>query len=165
MADDGPDYGYGRRWDEANQSYSGPNKGLGFLGPLRNANGKILSELSIDGEINGQPTQYPSVVPTLTKDELTKLLNLGDNGRVPASIQQKAAVHAKQRIDAGLDPFAQEGEQQNLYPDLPRMPLPPRANQGGGIFVGDSFLAQPPMAVSHAGAVQDAVQKRLMGGQ
>jgi hypothetical protein len=119
-----PDFGYGARWDEKTQSYSGPPKGLGFLGPLKNARGEVMSEYSVDGEINGKPVQYPSIVPTLTKDELTAVLSAKEGARLPNSVYQKAAAFAKQRLDAGQDPFAAVGEQQNLYPELERAPVP-----------------------------------------
>lgn len=121
-----PDYGYGARWNEQTQSYSGQPKGLGFLGPLKTKTGDVMSEYSRDGEINGKPVQYPLIVPTLSKQEVTTLLNLNEGDKVPASIEQKAAAHAKARIDQGLDPFALPGEERlHLFPELPRQ-TPPR---------------------------------------
>ena len=119
-----PNYGYGPRWDEASQSYSGPPKGLGFLGPLQNPQGQVMSEFSQDGDINGKSISYPLIVPTLSRDEVSTILNSKDGSPLPASISQKAAAYAQQRIGAGKSPFAYPGEQQNLYPDLQRAITP-----------------------------------------
>jgi hypothetical protein len=124
------DYGYGPRWDEKSQSYSGKPKGLGHLGPLLRSDGKTVeSEYSIDGEINGKPTQYPSIVPTLTKEEVNTLLNAKDSDKLPDSIYQKAEAYATQRVNAGKDPFAGPGEQQNLYPEIPRQKVTPNGTK------------------------------------
>lgn len=124
-----PDYGYGKRWDEASQSYSGPPKGLGWLGPLIRPdsdpnNPTVQSEYSIDGEIGGKKRQYPSLVPTLTKDEVRAVLTSKDGEKLPASVYQKAQAFAAQRIAAGKDPFAGPGEQQALYPEFKRAQTP-----------------------------------------
>jgi hypothetical protein len=119
------DYGAGARWDEGTQSFSGAPKGLGFLGPLQAPNGMTKSEFSIDGEVNGSPMQYPSIVPTLSRDELSHVLNMGEGDPMPASIQQKAAAHAQSRVAAGKSPFAEAGEQQtDLYPEFQREAAP-----------------------------------------
>lgn len=85
-----------------------------------------MSEYSLDGKINGKPTSYPSIVPTLSKEEVTAILNSKEGEKLPDSVYQKAAAHAKMRMDNGQNTFAQPGEQQNLYPELPRMPTPTR---------------------------------------
>ncbi len=123
---DTPDFGYGPRWSEATHSYSGAPKGLGFLGPLVRPDSQpnqptIESEYSRDGTINGKAVQYPLVVPTLTRDELQTLLTAKEGSAIPASIEQKAADYARTRMAAGKSPFAAPGEQQNLYPDVPRV--------------------------------------------
>ena len=62
-----PDYGYGPRY--------GTNipKGLGYFGPLQLPNGGVMGEFSVGVSINGKQTEIPSIVPTLTKDELAQL--------------------------------------------------------------------------------------------
>lgn len=108
----------------------GSTKGLGFLGLLQLPNGKVASEYSIaDSEKlkdkNGNYLDYPSLVPTLTKQEVQAVLNAATNNiDVPDSIKQKAEAFAIQRQQAGKPLFAQTGEQQNLYPDLKRAPIP-----------------------------------------
>jgi hypothetical protein len=124
---DPPDYGYGKRWDEATQGYNGPPKGLGYLGPLQLPNGQgIASEFSRDGEIDGKPVQYPLIVPTLTKSEVLAVLRAAaqPGAPVPQTVEDKAMAFAKQRLADGKDPFASPDEQQNLYPELARGPIP-----------------------------------------
>jgi hypothetical protein len=95
------DYGYGKRYK------SNDYKGLGYFGPLQTPSGDTLSELSLDSVINGKQVQYPSVVPTLSADELKSILN---KQRITDSIAAKALAHAKQRIAQGKSPFANEGD-------------------------------------------------------
>lgn len=121
-------YGYGPRWDEAAQSFSGPPKGLGYFGPLTRPDdpNTVMSEYSLNGDINGKPTEYPSIVPTLSKDELTSILNSKEGQPLPQSVLQKAQAYATQRVNAGQSPFAEWGEQQmDIYPDLPRQAVSP----------------------------------------
>ena len=95
------DYGYGKRYK------SNDYKGLGYFGPLQTPSGDTLSELSLDSVINGKQVQYPSVVPTLSADELKSILN---KQQITDSIAAKALAHAKQRIAQGRSPFADEGD-------------------------------------------------------
>jgi hypothetical protein len=127
-----PDYGYGFRYNSQDP------KGLGFLGPLKPADGHdVMGEYSVGVPLNGQETEVPSIVPTLTKAEVQELLQ--SNGKPPSpEIQQKAMAYARFRRNAGLPVFALTGEQQNSYPDLPRVETPPAQTQA------------PPLAVSHA---------------
>lgn len=93
MAD--KDYGYGQRPD-------GSNKGPGFMGELPNKMGGISTELSIGVEFDGQETEIPTLVPTLSKEEVDYMLA----GFEPTEeIIDKAVEHARQRIDAGKSPF------------------------------------------------------------
>jgi hypothetical protein len=125
------------RWDEATQAYVGPLKGDGWLGPLIKPgssphNPTVMSEYSIDDEINGQPVQYPSIVPTLSKSEVQSILNSNEEDKLPDSVYRKAKDFATQRLATGQSPFAGPGEQHNLYPELPRAPsamtIPPPPN-------------------------------------
>jgi hypothetical protein len=112
-----PDFGGGPRWSEAAQANVGPNKGLGFLGPLKLPNG-VMSELSEDGEINGMPVQYPLIVPTLNAGEVRSLMA---GAKPTEAITRKAQQFAAQRIAAGKSPFAALGEQDlTIHPQIPR---------------------------------------------
>lgn len=127
-----PDYGYGFRYNSRDP------KGLGFLGPLeRPDQSAIMSEYSIGVPIDGQQTEIPSIVPTLTRDEVQSILTAPDDQPPSRAIQQKAAAYAQFRKHAGLPVFALTGEQQHLYPDLTRRAIP------------DARPQAPPMAVSH----------------
>jgi hypothetical protein len=98
----------------------GTAKGDGFFGVLKRPDGKVSTEISIGVPIDGKETEIPTLVPTLTRGEVTLLLVMKEGGKVPDSIVRKAVDYAKQRIKAGKSPFAQAGEQQRLYPDLAR---------------------------------------------
>ena len=93
---------YGKRQD-------GTQKGKGFFGEL--PNGKDYStELSIGVNMGGKEMQIPSMVPTLSADELRHLLS----GNAPTpQIVQKAVDHARQRLMTGRSPFADPTE---IYP-------------------------------------------------
>ena len=83
-------------------------KGLGFFGVLENAGGGISTEISVGVNFDGQETEIPTLVPTLSKNEIDYLLE----GNEPTpTIIKKAVEHAKKRIKEGKSPFAQEGEQ------------------------------------------------------
>ena len=87
----------------------------GFLGPVKNLEtGKTMTELSIDIPIDGKEVQIPTMVPTLTAEEIKILQGRDWEGKareLPRSIVRKAAEHARKRMDAGLNPFYQDGEQ------------------------------------------------------
>jgi hypothetical protein len=97
----GTDYGYGKRAD-------GTNKGKGFLGELKRPDGDVSTEISVGVNIGGKEMEIPTLVPTLTKQEINHLLAGGDPTE---AIIQKAVGHAKTRIAQGKSPFAQPGEE------------------------------------------------------
>lgn len=86
----------------------------GYLGPVENsATGGTMTEVSIGVEINGVEMEIPTMVPTLTEEEINELANMeleGNAKNIPDSIKQKAVAHAKQRIAEGKSPFYQDGE-------------------------------------------------------
>jgi len=90
----------------------GSQKGNGFLGLLKRPDGKVSSEISVGVNIGGKEVEIPTIVPTLTQQELDYLLSnpVGDGHPIPPAIIQKAVAHAKQRIAAGKSPFAEPGE-------------------------------------------------------
>lgn len=86
----------------------GTQKGQGFFGELRRPDGRVSTELSIGIQIDGEEVLVPSLVPTLTKDEINFLLT--HEGIPPQSIIKKAADFARQRKSLGLPFFAQPNE-------------------------------------------------------
>ena len=107
------------QWDQAAQSgmlpvgdmgkrIDGTDKGLGFFGAMKRPDGGISTELSIGVQIKGKEIQIPTLIPTLSKQEIDSLLS----GEDPSpTIVQKAVDFANQRIAQGKSPFAQQGEQ------------------------------------------------------
>lgn len=97
---------------------------MGFLGPLIRPDGSGLSsEISIGVTINGKQLEIPTIVPTLTSDELKFLLTQDYHGgfKMPQGIVQKAVEFAKQRLAEGKALFAQSGEEQmNVHPQIRR---------------------------------------------
>jgi hypothetical protein len=99
---------YGKRQD-------GSAKGKGFFGELKRPGGGVSTEISIGVGINGKETNIPLIVPTLSKDELSYLLNSDPKSKtffdkMPKSIIEKAVDHASMRIEAGKSPFAEPDE-------------------------------------------------------
>ena len=88
----------------------------GFVGPIKNnVTGQTMTEVSIqfDDVLDGQP--IPVLVPTLSDDEIKTLQNMeieGNAKNIPQSIKDKAIEHAENRVEQGLSPFYQDGEQQ-----------------------------------------------------
>ena len=91
---------YGKRPD-------GTEKGSGFLGELPIKGGGVMTEYSIDVNIDDKDMLIPSVVPTLTKKQMDHLLN---GGEVTKDIADKAVKHAIERMKQNKSPFYQEGE-------------------------------------------------------
>lgn len=106
---------------------------------MRPDNSAVMSEYSIaDSERlkdpQGNYMDYPSLVPTLTKDEVMAILTNPEGHPLPSSIYQKAEAFALQRRRQGKPMFAQPGEEnQSLYPELRRAisiaPSPERAKE------------------------------------
>ena len=91
----------------------------GFLGPIKNElTGKIHTELStnFDEVLDGR--EIPLLVPTLTQEEIDWFRKNNAEGNVkivPQSIKQKAIRHAIIRDKQRLNPFYQDGEEENSY--------------------------------------------------
>ena len=94
----------------------GSTKGKGFLGALKRPDGAISTEISVGVNIDGKEMDIPTMVPTLSRPELDKLMTLGPDEKIPESIVKKAADHAKARIAAGKSVFADDSES-GLPPD------------------------------------------------
>jgi hypothetical protein len=86
----------------------------GFLGPIENTvQGGTMTEVSIETEIDGKKMEIPTMVPTLTEDEVKTLSSMkleGNAKNIPESIIIKAKEHALMRLDQGKSPFYQDGE-------------------------------------------------------
>ena len=80
----------------------------GWLGPIVRDDGKTMTEYSIGVNIDGNEVTLPTMVPTLTKEEIETLRTLPDGERVPSSIVEKAVAHAMPFIDKNESPFYQD---------------------------------------------------------
>jgi LAS superfamily LD-carboxypeptidase LdcB len=94
----------------------GTQKGTGYLGVLNRPDGGVSSELSMGVEIDGKEVQIPTMVPTLNPEEINYLLNIPTDEdlmrtEIGKRIMDKAYNHAMMRMDQGLSPFYQEGEE------------------------------------------------------
>jgi len=93
--------GYGKRGD-------GSEKGSGYLGEVKRDDGRISTELSIGVNIDGKEVDIPSLVPTLSKQEVDYLSR---GGKPTGAIVEKAVSFARQRMKDGKSVFA--GEEDN----------------------------------------------------
>ena len=87
----------------------GTEKGNGYFGvlPMRDGSQKVATEIAIGVNLGGKEVEIPTLVPTLTPQEIDHLLR----GKKPTpTIVKKAIIHAKQRIKQGLSPFASSGD-------------------------------------------------------
>lgn len=107
----------------------GSQKGNGFLGALIRPDGAgVSSEISIGVNIGGKEVEIPTIVPTLSTQELHFLLtqDYKQHVQIPDSIVTKAVNYAKQRLASGKPLFAQAGEeQQSLHPQFRRAGIAP----------------------------------------
>lgn len=83
----------------------GTQQGSGYFGELQmqDGSGNVATELSIGVEMDGREVEIPTIVPTLTKEELNHLLQ---GGEPTPQIIDKAVQHARERMAQGLNPFA-----------------------------------------------------------
>jgi hypothetical protein len=91
----------------------GTPKGTGFLGVLKDSTGNDVTEYSISSEdvvVNGKQIDFPTIVPTLTKQEVQLMLTdiIPNNKRIPDAIYKKAVEHAKKRVAEGKPVFAEQ---------------------------------------------------------
>jgi hypothetical protein len=99
-----PESKYGLRQD-------GTPKGEGWLGELKRPDGDVMTELTVGTDVNGKDMDIPTMVPTLSPEEIQYLLFhvYGNKGvfdtPVGKSILQKAIEHATMRNSSGLSPF------------------------------------------------------------
>lgn len=103
-----------------NMRPDGTAKGNGYLGVLKASDGSNVTEYSMstgDVKVKGKEIDFPTIVPTLTKEEVNLMLTdiIPNNKRIPDAIANKAIDHAKKRIKEGRSVFAdkQDGKDPN----------------------------------------------------
>lgn len=132
----------------------GTMKGNGFLGDLPAAGGKVSTEVSVGVNIDGKETEIPTLVPTLTQDEIKFITNGGDP-RQNKEIMRKALDHAKGRRGEGKNPFADDSESPSMK-RMPKLPSPDsgipavqssapvsQSNWNQTVYQGDRLTARP----------------------
>ena len=92
----------------------------GFKGPItNNVDGSTMTEVSVNFDDVKNPYSnknlIPIIVPTLTDEEISMLQDMeieGNAKNIPQSIKDKAISHANVRLESGLNPFYQDGEEE-----------------------------------------------------
>lgn len=104
----------------------------GFIGPVKNlVTGGTMTEFSTDMQVGGRKIQIPTMVPTLSREEIGYMQRMEPgagwdmSNPMVLTIIDKARAHARKRMSDGMSPFYQdkEGRLQNLQ----------RFNTGGSI--------------------------------
>jgi hypothetical protein len=85
----------------------GTPKGPGWFGPIPLPDGRVATEIGIGVELDGVETEIPSIVPTLSRDELDHLIS---GGWPTPEMIQKAVTFAVLRRLMGQSVWAREGE-------------------------------------------------------
>lgn len=91
-----------RAYPNKQGGYSGEMlpKSTGYLGPLP-GQGKMAGETMTEYSSEDEKGSYPTMVPTLTPQEVNSVLN----GIVTPEIDQKAKAFRDLRLEQGLSPF------------------------------------------------------------
>ena len=97
---------------------------VGYKGPIKNnVTGQTMTEVSISFDDFENPYSdkniIPLIVPTLTDKEISILQEMeieGNAKNIPQEIKDKAIAHARLRIEAGLNPFYGDGEDNTPAP-------------------------------------------------
>jgi len=88
----------------------GSKKGKGWLGVIDLGKGNVATEYSTQSDavkVNGKRVDFPTLVPTLTPEEIETMKKvISGKGAVPEPIMQKAIAHARERIAANKSVFA-----------------------------------------------------------
>lgn len=97
---------YGARQD-------GTQKGRGFLGPIDLPDGGVATEYTTQSDavtVNGQRIDFPTLVPTLTPQEIEIMRSdiIPNQKPIPEPIMKKAIQHANSRLANGLSVFADQ---------------------------------------------------------
>lgn len=93
-----------RAYKNKDGSYGGQMmpKANGWLGRLPNkGQGGESTELSLEDDSG----MFPAIVPTLNNEEISVLLGLKENQRIPENIYLKARKHADLMRSQGRSPF------------------------------------------------------------
>jgi hypothetical protein len=105
----------------------------GFLGPVENkAQGGTMTEVSVGIEIEGKEMEVPTMVPTLTPEEIDTLANMqleGNAKNIPQSIIIKAKEHAIKRLKEGKSVYYVDGEEREEFSQGGMVPMPPEVMQ------------------------------------
>ena len=93
--------------------------GRGFIGAIKDTMANMITEYNVMVEIEGEQVEIPTLVPTLSKEQLEALMEL-EGGEVPEEIVMVALEWAAQRLDEELDVHATEDDYENI-PDIRQM--------------------------------------------
>lgn len=110
----------------------GSQKGTGWVGPINLPDGKVASEYSVQSDavkVNGKRIDFPTLVPTLTPEELNTLRDdiIPNKKDIPEPIMQKAIAHANQQIAAG----------QSVFAESPKPKISPVPDQAAGAAMNE----------------------------
>ena len=98
-------------------------KGKGYFGEIQSPSGQSVTEYSLYDEDIGE---YPSIVPTLTAEELQDTIRRSSQGEQPSEeVIMKARMYAKDRLSNGESTFSGPTELRFPVPSKPDMPLMP----------------------------------------
>jgi hypothetical protein len=89
----------------------GSKKSKGWLGVIDLGEGNVATEYSTQSDavkVNGQRVDFPTLVPTLTPEEIETMKKvISGKGAIPEPIMQKAIDHARKQIAAKKSVFAE----------------------------------------------------------
>jgi hypothetical protein len=89
----------------------GTPKGSGWLGVIDLGDGNVATEYTTQSDavkINGKRVDFPTLVPTLTPDEIQAMKDvILAKKEVPETIMRKAIDHAKKQLGEGKSVFKQ----------------------------------------------------------
>jgi len=159
-------------WGSGGIRKDGTAKGDGFLGvlPITFPDKKtgVATEYSVGVSINGKNVDIPTLVPTLSKDQISLMTTdiIPNHKKVPQDIMKLAVDHAKQRISEGKSPYAGKGEQsKTAVEEAKEMPsegmenLKAAGNVAGKVF-GAIGKGATWLSNNTAGKVIDSMNER-----
>lgn len=146
---------YGKRAD-------GTNKGSGWLGEIRLPNGDVATEYSIGVGLGGQDMEIPTLVPTLTQEEVAMMRDdiIPNNKPIPDGIKNKAVAHARQMMSEGKSvwapeaPATDEEKVEGLHEDAAQA-----ANRTAAMYASKNKIAADNRAIA-AMRAQDELAKQ-----
>jgi hypothetical protein len=90
----------------------GSKKSKGWVGEIYLENGDVATEFSTQSDavkVNGKRIDFPTLVPTLTPEELDAMKKvIATNGAIPEGVMQKAIQHARKRLSENKSVFAED---------------------------------------------------------